>query len=610
MRVRQVWGAILLLFAIGITAAGQKSASSPATSLAYVFDPGQQTVAAINLLSGEKIATAPVSGSGDFKRDALLLTPDGSRLVMLVTGTQKMIDFDVHQPATKSTAIIIDTKTMKPTQPIDLGWSLCNYSITPDSKVLVTIASGYEAVRSKNNLPGEIVATDISSGQTLERFAIPQPPSACLISRDGKTAVLLYAKHKLKQQGYSPAELQFFSVEKQAVVGKITLEGEPEMPVISPTGEFIYLVEKGHPSHHPRKNINGRIHVVSLKDMTIAAVLDAGSDPKIALPDDGAGQTLIFSDGPPVNVEGQFVDAELRVLRGASITSVLKVGTGPRYLSFSPDRKRLYVSSSIDSSKYSGLMYDTAKEYLKYRDIRNPDAYSRMDMLTAIDYTSLKVLGQIHLNGAVSQVAFTPDGYLGFVLDPQSSRMLILDLQALKAGASITSGRLGIKAEHFIIGSVEASASMFFPLAGIAVSAANSYLSSPANELMSMRPDGAFIYVLNHNTNDITVVNTRNSSIVNKIAGGGRRLEPLNGGSVLAIVANDSIHRIDTSSQKALPDVHFDKKLLNISLSPDNRTEVALTEGSVVLMDGSTGEIRSRIDGFVRPQAIIFAQKE
>jgi YVTN family beta-propeller protein len=216
----------------------------------------------------------------------------------------------------------------------------------------------------------------------------------------------------------------------------------------------------------------------------------------------------------------------------------------------------------------------------------------------------------MHLDGAISKVVFTPDGTQGFALNPKTNRMLMLDLQALKEGAAISTGRYGVKTAHFVIGSVEASASMFFPLAGIVAAAANSYLNSPANALMSVRPDGGFIYVLNHSTNDVTVVNTRNSSIVDKIAVGGRRLAPLNGGGVLAIVTNDSIHRIDTSSLKALSDVHFDHKLLDFSFSPDNRTAVALVDGSVVLLDGSTGEIRSRIDGFARPQAILFFQDE
>ena len=87
-------------------------------------------------------------------------------------------------------------------------------------------------------------------------------------------------------------------------------------------------------------------------------------------------------------------------------------------------------------------------------------------------------------------------------------------------------------------------------------------------------------------------------------------MQPLNGGGVLAVVANDSIHRIDTSSQKALSDIRFNGKLLDVFLAPDNSVAVALTEGSVVLLDGSTGEIRSRIDGFTHQRTIIFAPKK
>jgi YVTN family beta-propeller protein len=420
---------------------------------------------------------------------------------------------------------------------------------------------------------------------------------------------MLDAKQTRMHEAYSPAELQFISIEKQAVIGKVTLDGEPDMPVMSPTGEFIYLLEKGYPSHNPGQNINGRIHIVSLNDMKIAAVLDAGSDPKIALLDDAAGQTLILSKGPPVKAHGEIVDAELRVIRGASIASLLKVGNGPRHLSFSPDRRRLYVTSSVDLSTYNGLSAgDPTFNTTVYPGAPGPSGYPSLDLLTAIDYTSLKVLGQMHLDGAVSEVAFTPDGTLGFALDPKSSQMLVLDLQALKTGALVTTGRFNIKADEFILSTFEAAASIWFTPAIVVFTASNHYAFPSANTLMSVRPDGAFVYVLNHSTSDVTVVNTRTSSIIDMIAAGGRRLQPLNGGGVLAVVGRDSLHRIDTSSQKALSDVHFGSKLLDLSFSPDGRTALALVEGSVVLLNGSTGEVRSRIEGFNRPRTIVFAQ--
>jgi YVTN family beta-propeller protein len=609
--MRQICFTFILLLTFNVAALGQYPANSRSTSLAYVFDPGQQSVTAIDLLSGNKIATALVSDSGDVSRDQLVLTPDGSKLVMLVAGAQKFLnDYGEHQPDTTSTAIVIDTKTMKPAQPISLGWHLSKYSFTPDNKILIAISSGFKSTKSAKTLPGEIVTVDLSSGQVLAQIPVQQPVTDCLITRDGKTAILFFAKQILKDNS-SPAELQFISLEKQAAIGKITLDGDPEMPIFSPTGEFIYLVEKGRPSHNPRKNINGRIHVVSLKEMKVAAILDAGSGPKIALPDDEAGKTLILSDGPPVQTnDNQIVDAELRVLRGASIETVLKVGNGPRYLSFSPDRKRLYVTSAIDYYAYPGVSADYRIDTrpASYYSVKREFAYRTYDLLTVIDYTSFKVLGQINLDGVVSPVVFTPDGSRGFTLDPKSSRMLPLDLQAMKPGTAISTGRNGVKAEHFIIGSVEASASMFFPLAAIAFATSNYYLYSPAITLMSVRPDGAFVYVLNLSTHDVTVVNTSNSSVVTKITAGGRRLQPLEGGGILAVIDHDSIHRIATSSQKELPEIHFKSKLIDFTLTPDGHIAVALVDGSVVLLDGSTGELRSRIDGFNRPQKIVFAQ--
>jgi len=296
----------------------------------------------------------------------------------------------------------------------------------------------------------------------------------------------------------------------------------------------------------------------------------------------------------------------------ASIVGLLSVGNGPKFLSFSPDKKRLYVTSSLEYNGYQGLVADRQLESnpSSYASTHREFLYPSFDLLTAIDYTSLKALGQVHLDGAVSKVVFTPDGTHGFTLNPKSNRLQALDLEALKPGAAISTGRNGVKTERFVMGSVEASASMFFPLAGIAFSAANSFIFSPANTLMSVRPDGAFVYVLNHGTNDVTVVNTKDSSVVNKIAGGGRRLQPLEGGGVLAVVAHDSIHRIDTSTQKALPEIQFNSKLIDFSLSPDGQTAVVLVEGSVLLLDGSTGEIRKRIDGFKRPQKVVFAQSQ
>lgn len=583
------------LFLVGILSASGQTPLTTA-SLAYVFDPGQQSVVAIDLSSGKQTATARIDGSGDPHRDLLAMTPDGSRLAVFVDGNQK------------STATIIDANTMKPFPPIDLGLQLDNYSISQDNQLLTTVTSS-PASQSNFSLPGEIAAINLSTGQLIKQIPIPRPVTSSLISKDGKIVVLFFARKKLPYGHFTKAELQFFDIEKQAALETISLDGNPQMPFFSPVGDLIYVLDRGKPSHNPNKNINGKIQVIPLKEMKIAQVLDAGSNPRVLLPDDGAGQSLILSDGAPVPNPNQIVDAEVRVLRGASVQKVLTVASGPKYFSFSPDKKRLYVTSTFDRSAHQGSVgidkYES--DPTAYSMTHSDLTYIGFDQLTVIDYTSLKVLGQIPLNGVVGSVVPTPDGNHGFTLDLRSSRILELDLQNLKPGTVVSTGRNGIKAEHFILGSVEASVSLFFPVASIAFSAGDAMLYSPANTLMSVRPDGAFVYVLNHDTSDVTAINTKDTSVVAKIPIGGRRLQPLTGGNILAVIGNDSINRIDTSTQKSLPDVAFHNTLNLFSLSPDGRTGVALTDGAVFLLNGKTGELQYHIDGFKAPLLVLFA---
>jgi DNA-binding beta-propeller fold protein YncE len=604
--MKKLWTVLFLFLACNLSSWGQSPANSQPASLAYILDPGQKSVTSIDLSNGKTKATVSVEGSQDAGLDRMEMTPDGSQLVVLTNGIQEKDA--LHAPAlkSKSTVTIVDAKTMtKLFQPIDAGWNLSNYFITPDSKILVTISSGFNSPQPKNSLPGEIVTTNLSSGQVIDRIPISRQITTSLISKDGKTAILYFARRKLPYGHYSQAELQFISIEKKVEAGTIKQDGDLGTPFFSPTGEYIYILDRGKPSHNPRKNINGKILVISLKYAGIAATLDAGSNPRIALPDDGTGQTLILSDGPPVPMSNEIVDAELRVLRSTSIEGVLKVGNGPKYLSFSPDRKRLYVTSTFDYNSYEGL---SADGNAGADSSENKAAiYSGFDLLTAIDYAALKVLGRIPLDGVVSGVIITPDGSHGFTLDPKSSKMLTLDLQAMKPGAVISTGRNGVKAEHFILSSVEGSASLVFPLASIAFSPMNSVLYSAANTLMSVRPDGAFVYVLNHETHDVTAVNTKDSSIAAKIAAGGGRLQLLEGGGVLAVIGNNSISRIDTATQKALPEIHFKNELTHLFFSPDGRTIAALTKGAVTLLDGKSGEIQNQMDGFTEPRMVLFA---
>jgi YVTN family beta-propeller protein len=136
------------------------------------------------------------------------------------------------------------------------------------------------------------------------------------------------------------------------------------------------------------------------------------------------------------------------------------------------------------------------------------------------------------------------------------------------------------------------------------------YTVAPANTQIAVKPDGAFAYVLNSQSNDVTVVNTASATVVDKIAGGGRLLQPLTGGGVVAVLGRHSLHRIDTTTQEALPEIPFQTNLWAVRIAPDGKNALALVDGSVFVLNGATGEVRAKLEGFKHPRKAIFAQEQ
>jgi len=59
----------------------------------------------------------------------------------------------------------------------------------------------------------------------IKQIPIPRPLTISLISKKRKAVVLFFANNKLAYAHFTPQELQFISLEKQAVIGSIQIDG-------------------------------------------------------------------------------------------------------------------------------------------------------------------------------------------------------------------------------------------------------------------------------------------------------------------------------------------------------------------------------------------------
>ena len=133
-----------------------------------------------------------------------------------------------------------------------------------------------------------------------------------------------------------------------AVAATVSLEGDPSGPVLAPDGQFVYLLDRGKPSDNPDKNVNGKLHAVSMSTRAVAAVTDVGSKPRGLVLDEQRKRLLLLSDGQPVKGPGNNErPGELRVIAGAAPAAPLSVVNMPERVEQSAGRVKRHVEALL-----------------------------------------------------------------------------------------------------------------------------------------------------------------------------------------------------------------------------------------------------------------------
>ena len=116
----------------------------------------------------------------------------------------------------------------------------------------------------------------------------------------------------------------------------------------------------------------------------------------------------------------------------------------------------------------------------------------------------------------------------------------------------------------------------------------NVYGVAPASTSLVLSTDEKFIYVLNTQSNDVTIVNTETREVMDKIGVGGaaNRLELLPSGSFVAVTTGaDTLHLIDTKTNVKVSELPDGGNYLH---SPDKRYAAAIGKGVVYCLDGAS----------------------
>ena len=564
---RRVRPALTVLIALLAAIPGR--AQTPASKV-FVLDQGAPAVTALDL-NGTVLKTAPLQGTPSILR----LTPDRKMVLVLDRGTGRDAGDAGFQAKTKSSVTILDAESLTARARVELGAGLeTTTMLNAAGDRLAVICPGYTSRRPEENMPRELLTVNLQSGQVTGRLPLARPVSAFFGTPDGATAVVLSMRDKPKQTPALPAELQIIDLAAAKSVATLTLDGDPKNPVLSADGRFVYLLDRGNPSGNPDKNVNGRVHVVSVAAGKVETVHDAGSKPRGLVLDDAGQQLLILSDRAPKKGDTDKDRAgELRALRGARVIGPVATLPYAESLHATADGKRIFVAGRAGIAGHS--------------------------------LQDLSPLSEMREGIATVQFAITPDGRRALSVWQQN--LYTYDLDNGKELEKITTGRMSAR----ILAALDATTATLNSQTEAKREALRKgkshyyyteYNVRDPNETIAVRPDSQAVYVLNRQTADVTVVDTNTGRVLEKVATDGSAVHFLPGAGIALVIDGSAVHAIDLTSHKKLDDLaaaagHYFSKP---DFSPDGKSAVINGSTGVLLINGASGKAVSKILPFKR----------
>jgi DNA-binding beta-propeller fold protein YncE len=587
--MRRLLGSVVPVLAVALSSI-PCGAADPQTRL-FVLDGKAPAVHLVEANTGRVLQTAALTGQPTL----LMATPDGSRLLILDRGTGKDAGDRGWASTGRSSVTFVDADTpLQVVGRVELGSGLSldhPAVVSSDGRRVAVLCPGYQAKKAQERQPTELVVLDVATAKEVGRVALDRPPVAWFGGAIGHRVYALVPRPDPKEAPGGSASLVAVDLETGAAAGALPLDGDMTQLVPSPDGQRLYALDRGKPSGKAEKNVNGRIHVVSVEPFAPVTALDAGSGPRGAFFEESSKSLLVLSQASPA--KGGDPLGQLLVVRGEKIEATVPLVASPLFLRRSPDG-RLLCAVGEKALKVLAL-----PSFASVRDVPIEGAGTNWTSDTQ--------------PGPPNDLVVTPDGSRGLVTYENSSKLLVLDLNTGAKVGSVTTGRKGAKlAKMAEVTAINAGS--YFSAREAAIRSGDTMFSydvygiRAASTGMTLRPDGRFAYVLNSQTNDVTVVDLVGVTAVDKVAVPGRELFSLPSGRLLAVVSPTTLSLLDTTSNAVAGKWEL-PGLLPLLLAPDRPGVVAVSEKSVLVLDPSTGQVSGRVDSFVGNTDGLFVER-
>jgi DNA-binding beta-propeller fold protein YncE len=492
----------------------------------------------------------------------MVLSPDGKRIAVLSRGEGTTSFWTSHfNPSSKSSVTLIDAASMKQIARTELGWDLGRAAFSSDGSTLTVLTPGVTSNKPNEVKPAEVIRLNAKTGEVVKRAPLDRAADSLEFSSNGATGAIYFKATKEK-----PAEVRLIDVGTLDTVSAIPLGKFTDAPAAL-IKDRLYLVDKTDAK-------SGKMYIVSLADRKLAATLEAGDHPIVGAVDPEKGNIYLLNDAD-----------ELKVVNGTTVSAGVNVAGD--MVRFTDDKKVAYVIGNAS--------------------------------VTPVDLTNMTVRTPIKIGRQASDFVASPDGRRGFVLHRSEQTCCRATVVDFTTNTNMKSFATGSKGARIAAGLAAAAATVASYQSGRSTASARGggtfyysvytpRVAAAARGPMAIRRDGKFAYVLDVQTNDVTIIDGESGERLQniRVGGGGHELVALSGGKYLAAVSDESVAIVDTETNQIKTEIKLSGDVSDFALSSKGDYAAVIGKQKIAVIDARTASQVATFDAFKRPSQFIF----
>ena len=579
----------------------------------YVVNSKPPSVSIIDSESWKVSGSIPLSADKANPTHALM-GPGNRFLYLLHNGSGGPFS---RCPKAPSELSVLDLNARGLVRQVPLGWAVSNVSLLRDERHLICFGGGRPLrKRAKDNEElASVAVLDTQNHEVVFRASGWRAGEKISWTGDASRIFVLGAREIGKGDLHVPCGtinsgfwtfkasqfvLTTFKDRAEKPFAEVTLDHTPSAMAISPDEKWLYILDSGKPSENPKKHRNGVLDVVEAESSKLVASYDLGYHPRLPIVSPRLKLVMVLGRASASDRRGR-----LYRLMGSQLLPAVELDTEARFLVPSEDPPGVWVGSDEGMS----FLPDGGSSPSRRIMLKPKEGIAPAPGLKGLVGAPMWVL-DMPKQRKVAVLTADHELFIANLHEDRLEHVAEIGRGSVRMAKAV--GR-GVGMGALAVGGVVFAGSLAGTGFLAAFTAAGSTLTPSLRSLVAT-PDGKFLYALDTSSNDVTIVNSEDGSVLDHIPVGGDCLGLLltSDGRFIWAIARTRLTLIDTASNEQRFQHEFAPeagRLNDWKVLPENGNLLLLFDNELQVWDPEQASSLATIKGLSEARLLVLPRE-